>query len=214
MWTFQMKKILLSSVALFGLSAAAPAADLPRGQYVAPAPIVAVPVFPWTGFYVGVNAGYGFSDRNDDNNFFNSFAFGGTGLSTLTTGGGLAPVGPLTGVNTFGFTDTNRNRDGFVGGGQIGYNYQFTPGTGFVVGVEADIQWTDFGHRNNDNFGAFGFNGFGNGGLLTAAPVPPGPPGLGILPSTGAGNVALFNGGTSVFGNNFDNRRHDWFATV
>src|SRR3954451_9762797 len=110
-----MKKILLSSVALFGLSAAATAADLPRRQYVAPVPVVAVPVFTWTGFYVGVNAGYGFSDRNDDDNFFNNFGFGGSGLSVPSGLGGLAPVVPVTGFNTFGFTDTNRNPDGFVG---------------------------------------------------------------------------------------------------
>jgi outer membrane immunogenic protein len=61
-----MKKILLSSVALLGLTAGAFAADLPSRR-VAPAPYVAVPVFTWTGFYVGVNAGYGFSD-NDRNN--------------------------------------------------------------------------------------------------------------------------------------------------
>src|SRR4051794_41448708 len=177
-----MKKLLLSSVALFGLSTAALAADLPRRQYVAPPPIVAVPVFTWTGFYVGVNAGYGFSDRNkDDNNFFNTFAFGGTGFSTLTTGGALAPVVPVTGINTFGFTDTNRNRDGFVGGGQIGYNYQFTPGTGFVVGVEADIQWADFNRRRNDDF----FGGFGGirnrTRLFTAATIPDGVSGNGLL---------------------------------
>src|SRR3954453_1474164 len=117
-----MKKLLLSSVALFGLSTAALAAHLPRGEYVAPAPIVAVPVFTWTGFYVGVNAGYGFSDRNNDDNFFNNFAFGGSGLSVATLSG-LAPVVPVNGFNTFGFTDTKRNRDGFVGGGQIGYNF-------------------------------------------------------------------------------------------
>jgi len=163
-----------------------------------------------------VNAGYGFSDRNnDDNNFFNSFAFGGTGFSTLTTGGALAPVVPLTGVNTFGFTDTNRNRDGFVGGGQIGYNFQFTPGTGFVIGVEADIQYTDFGHNKNDDL--FGLNGFGNGGIFTAAPVAPIAAGSGIAAPTGVGNgalgnVALFNGGNGLFNNNF--ARHDWFATV
>src|SRR3954447_12041324 len=168
-----MKKLLLSSVALFGLSTAALAADLPARQYVAPAPIVAVPVFTWTGFYVGVNAGYGFSDRNNDDNFFNNFAFGGTGLSVPSELGGLAPVVPVTGFNTFGFTDTNRNRDGFVGGGQIGYNFQFTPGNCFVIGVEADIQYADCGRRNNDNnFGAFGFNGLGNGtGIFTAATV-------------------------------------------
>src|SRR4051812_18742235 len=183
-----MKKLLLSSVALLVLSTAALAADLPRREYVAPAPVVAVPVFTWTGFYVGVNAGYGFSDRNNhDDDSFNNFGFGGSGLSVPSGLGGLAPVVPVTGFNTFGFTDTNRrNRDGFVGGGQVGYNFQFTPGSGFVFGVEADIQYTDFGRRNNND--AFGFNGFGNGtGIFTAATVPDGIPGTGILPPSGNG---------------------------
>ncbi len=34
-------------------------------------------------------------------------------------------------------------RDGFTGGGQLGYNFQFTPGSGFVVGAEADLAYTD-----------------------------------------------------------------------
>lgn len=33
-------------------------------------------------------------------------------------------------------------RDGFVGGGQTGYNWQTSPN--FVFGLEADIQYTDF----------------------------------------------------------------------
>ncbi|HKG76877.1 MAG TPA: porin family protein, partial [Beijerinckiaceae bacterium] len=140
-----MKKLLLSSVALLGLTATALAADLPRRTVVAPAPapFVAVPVFTWTGFYVGVNAGYGFSDRDDDDLFNNGFGFGGFGSGlSVQTNAGLAPVVPLSGLNTFGLNGFDRReREGFVGGGQIGYNFQFTPGSGFVIGLEADIQY-------------------------------------------------------------------------
>src|SRR6195952_3732692 len=106
-----MKKLLLSSVSLRGLSATAFAADLPSRR-VAPAPYVAVPVFTWTGFYVGVNAGYGFTDSNN-NNGSNNFggaplfaqgpASGGSIRQTLTGGAGM-PI----------FSTNNRNGDGFV----------------------------------------------------------------------------------------------------
>ena len=54
-----MKKFLLASVAALGIVAAgaASAADLPSRKGPVEAPIY-VPVFTWTGFYVGVNAGY------------------------------------------------------------------------------------------------------------------------------------------------------------
>src|SRR3954451_975689 len=170
-----MKKILLSSVALFGLTAGALAADLPR-RVVAPAPYVPVPVFTWTGFYIGVNAGGAFQKQDRDN--FSGFGFdgfGGSGLSVPTfPTGALAPVVPLSGFNTFGFGgfDDRRDDGGFTGGGQIGYNYQFTPGSGWVIGIEADIQGVDFGRHRNDD--VFGFGGFGGEtGIFTAANVPP-----------------------------------------
>ncbi|MGU3469193.1 porin family protein, partial [Methylobacterium sp. C33D] len=60
-----MTKILASLAAFTALTAAASAADLPRRA--APPPVFTpVPVFTWTGFYVGVNAGYGF-DANSRN---------------------------------------------------------------------------------------------------------------------------------------------------
>ncbi|NNM71802.1 outer membrane protein [Enterovirga aerilata] len=123
-----MKKILLSSVAFLGLTAGAMAADLPSRR-AAPAPYVAVPVFTWTGFYVGVNAGYGFDVGTNANN---PYAVSPAGPATLS-----APLGGYTGTV---FPGGNGNRDGFVGGGQIGYNYQIG---NFVVGLEADIQYAD-----------------------------------------------------------------------
>ena len=102
-----MKKILLSSVAFLGLATGALAADLPSRR--APAPVIAaVPVFTWTGFYVGVNAGYGWSDDDFD---------------------------------AVDFADEDDD-GGFVGGAQVGYNYQIGS---FVVGLEGDIQYIDFG---------------------------------------------------------------------
>ena len=54
-----MKKILLAG-ALALIAAPALAADLPRRTAaVAPAPAFAAPIFTWTGFYVGAQAGYG-----------------------------------------------------------------------------------------------------------------------------------------------------------
>jgi outer membrane immunogenic protein len=111
-----MKKILLSSVALLGLATGAMAADLP--SRAAPAPMIAaVPVFTWTGFYVGVNAGYGWN-AND----------------SITVGG-----------VTFDLDDEG----GFVGGAQAGYNYQIGS---FVVGLEGDIQYADFGGDDRFDF--------------------------------------------------------------
>ena len=111
-----MKKILLSSVALLGLASGAMAADLPSRR--APAPIIAaVPVFTWTGFYVGVNAGYGWN-TNDD------FIFNDVRYDLGDDGG-------------------------FVGGAQAGYNYQIGS---FVVGLEGDIQYADFGGDDRFDF--------------------------------------------------------------
>ncbi|HEX2134396.1 MAG TPA: outer membrane beta-barrel protein [Microvirga sp.] len=113
-----MKKLLLSSVALLALTGGAMAADLPsrRMAPIAPAPMVsAVPVFTWTGLYVGVNAGWGWGTDDDDDGLFD-----------------------LNG----GLLDDDDDDGGFVGGGQIGYNMQFGS---FVVGVETDLQFADLG---------------------------------------------------------------------
>ncbi|GEP03565.1 outer membrane protein [Methylobacterium oxalidis] len=141
-----MKKLLSTLAAFTALTAAASAADLPRRA--APPVFTPVPVFTWTGFYAGFNAGYAFDVSS---NAANGFTQTLTNPVTLTGPGG-APV--ATSILPLGATLAYRNadRDGFSGGGQIGYNYQFTPGSGVVVGIEADAQYLDFGARRNNRF--------------------------------------------------------------
>ncbi len=134
-----MKKTLLASFAAFtALTAAASAADLPRRVGPPPVAFNPVPVFTWTGFYAGFNAGYGFDVSS-------SRAPTVVGVDQTT---GLVTAGNVPSTGVFSFSNSSKN-EGFVGGGQIGYNYQFTPGSGIVVGVEADAQYADFGAQRN-----------------------------------------------------------------
>ena len=61
-----MKKLMMVSAGFLALSSAlALAADVPPGRYLPPprAPVY-VPFFSWNGFYVGINAGYGFGSSS------------------------------------------------------------------------------------------------------------------------------------------------------
>src|ERR1700760_2956837 len=93
-----MKKLLFVSAAIAALGAALPArgADLPYRQPYQNAPAYAVPIYNWTGFYIGGHVGGAFSS---DNNF--------NGLSTGNNGNGR-----------------------FLGGVQVGGDYQFNPNVG------------------------------------------------------------------------------------
>ncbi|TDR89312.1 outer membrane protein [Enterovirga rhinocerotis] len=130
-----MKKVLLSTVAALSvLSGAALAADLPYRQ-AAPAPaFVAVPVFTWTGLYLGGNAGYGFSQGNATTAGLTPFAQGAINAGAIAHGAKIEP-------------------DGFVGGGQIGYNWQVGS---VVLGLETDIQYTGF--KKTVGYQALGFD--------------------------------------------------------
>jgi outer membrane immunogenic protein len=141
-----MKKLLLASTMLVGATAAVSAADLPRRA--GPPPVFTpVPVFTWTGFYFGVNAGYGF-DANSRNTTNYALPYGSVVNSPDT--------------NAVISVNNRSNNDGFTGGAQVGYNYQFTPGSGIVVGFEADAQYVDFARRTN---GTLNYTGFGNRGF-------------------------------------------------
>ena len=107
-----MRKLLLAGTAIAVVMAAgsAGAADLSRPVYKAPPPI---PVFSWTGWYVGVHVGgaWGTKEWSDPITF--------DGFATTTS--------PDATLNNYGV-------NGFLGGLQIGYNYQSGP---WVWGVEA-----------------------------------------------------------------------------
>ena len=119
-----MRQILLQAAAAAVFTTAVSAADLPRRA--APPPIVPVPLFTWTGFYIGVNAGYAFDHT-----------------TRFQNANSVVPGTSATGVPGARPAVVSLNADGVTAGGQAGYNYQFTPGSGIVVGVEADAAYTD-----------------------------------------------------------------------
>jgi outer membrane immunogenic protein len=119
-----MKSRILGAVALsLALAAPAFAADLPSRK--APAYLPPPPPPPlWTGFYVGLNAGGTWAESNSIDVVSGSLLPGNFAAAFLA---GLGSGTASTGSN-----------GGFIGGGQIGYNWQFN--SNFVVGIEADIQ--------------------------------------------------------------------------
>ena len=122
-------KFAASAVALALLSTTALAADLPSRRappvYAPPPPI---PVFTWTGFYVGGQVGYEFGRSN-------AFSY------VAATGAGLDGV--------------SASKNGVIGGAHVGYLFstQSLPvlgglfggsgfGTGGVIGIEGDVDGT------------------------------------------------------------------------
>src|SRR4051812_43894441 len=77
------RSALLASAAILTAGTAF-AADLPA-RVAAPAPYIAAPIFTWTGFYVGLNAGAGFNNKN--NGFIAGPGFTGPTAITVVGGG-------------------------------------------------------------------------------------------------------------------------------
>ena len=96
-----LSSALGAALALVTVSTAAFAADMPARTYTKAPAIMAPAMYNWTGFYVGLNGGYGWVNS------------GGAG-----------------------------NPSGFIGGGQIGYNWQ-AMGSPLVLGIEGDFQGAD-----------------------------------------------------------------------
>jgi outer membrane immunogenic protein len=133
-----MKRFLPGTGALAALCLSIPAfaADLPARVTKAP-PALVSPAYNWSGFYLGVSAGYTFAEDED-----------------ITTTGQAA--GNINNVAIGARPGRVRlDRDGFIGGGQMGYNWQVSPN--WVFGLEADISYVDI-RRDVAVIGTTGLN--------------------------------------------------------
>ncbi len=99
--------------ALLCSSTAALAADLPN---VKAPPVYAPPPFTWSGFYIGANGGYGWTQ-------------GSSGTVFITP----------PGSSSIPYAGNSVNSNGAIAGGQLGYNWQFGS---LVLGGEGDFDWT------------------------------------------------------------------------
>jgi outer membrane immunogenic protein len=110
-------KVGIGALALAAMTIPASAADIPRPA--PPPPVVAPPAYNWSGFYIGGNAGGKWADHDGDIFLDQVVGFTPLGLLTFGTGG--------------------NDEAAFVGGGQVGFNWQ----TGaWVWGIEGDFQGT------------------------------------------------------------------------
>jgi outer membrane immunogenic protein len=105
-----VKRISACMLALLALLIATPWSSTKAADLPYKAP-PPVPWYDWTGFYIGLNGGYSWGNS-----------------STNFTGAGVTPF------------STSQSMDGWLGGGQIGYNWQYN--RNWLLGVEADIQGT------------------------------------------------------------------------
>jgi outer membrane immunogenic protein len=108
-----MRGWLLVTAAVMATAGVAPASAADLGMPMKAPPIAApVPVYNWTGFYIGGNVGGGWT--HDSFTVVDSNGSGGTG---------------------------SEDGNGWFGGGQIGFNFQFA--RNWVIGIEADADWAD-----------------------------------------------------------------------
>ncbi len=107
-----MRRALLASVSVIALSSSlVEAADMPVKAPAMPA------VLPsWTGFYIGLNAGYAWGKSDPT-------LTGNPNASPLSLGAPLSPTPHL-------------RPSGFIGGGQVGYNWQSGQ---WLFGAEIDF---------------------------------------------------------------------------
>jgi outer membrane immunogenic protein len=107
---------VLGAALILGTASQSSAADMSAPVYKAAPGLIA---YNWTGFYAGGHIG------------------GGWAQDDVTLAGFTPPPSDLPLGSVF-----NGNRDGFLGGAQIGFNWQ-APASPWLWGVEAQWSWTN-----------------------------------------------------------------------
>ena len=116
---------VLGAVAMTpALAEDAPAGTLVPGAQLAQMPPPPMAMYNWSGFYVGIHGGYGFSESRNNHVF-------------ETTGGNPYISGTWPGNGFFG----SLSPAGGFGGVHLGYNWQFP--NNWVLGWELDAQGAD-----------------------------------------------------------------------
>jgi len=124
-----VRSLLLGAAGAVVLFTSAFAADLYRDEAaVSLKDSIPVPLVSWTGFYMGANGGYGWSDP------------GRRSIHIFQAGGAPNPAGPYV----YGLDES-----GGLGGGQAGFNYQLKS---FVIGIEGDIQASGIKGHSHTSF--------------------------------------------------------------
>jgi outer membrane immunogenic protein len=229
-----MKKFLISTAVLALTVSASLAADLPsrKGPPVLPPPPPPPPL--WTGFYAGLNAGYNFGTNSNAQSVVygqDAVGFGGlilsrdrdiAALSDVQTISDLpttallqrsffqiAPynVGFPTGIGLAQSGSFSNTQSGFIGGGQIGYNYQW--GQHVVIGIEADLQGTGI---RGTSFGGGAVGGSNSSPLIVCDVTGALLAGCNGI-NTRLGNPKVVNSANSV-GATTVNAGVDWLGTI
>lgn len=91
------------------------------------------PAATWSGFYAGLNVGGGVSTSNNVTT---------TGYAAYDWAAGAYNLPPGW-TSAYRAGNANVEQAGVIGGGQLGYNYQFNPR--MVIGLETDFQGSSIG---------------------------------------------------------------------
>jgi len=136
-----MKRIACLGAVLAALTSGLPAVAADFPVKAPPQPIV---VDNWTGFYIGLNGGYSFGRANSTLSTTDTTV--GT-ITQTTLGGTVIATTTVPGATTTASLSDRAKMEGWLGGGQIGYNLKFNQ---WILGLEADAQAT--GQRGSSRF--------------------------------------------------------------